>query len=193
MILGTGIDLIEVARIAASFEKFGERFVNRILLPAEIAYCLSHKRPAPFLAVRFAAKEAVSKAFGTGIGAALGWQDIEIRRRESGEPFVVLHGRGQELFEARGATRKITPPPRRFWKAEAERPKYLLAFDQPVGRNSFSGAADLANRGRGSKIPEKSYCKAARSCYYPRPLSEKPGAEFYQPLTDNRSLYGSTY
>ena len=103
MILGTGIDLIEVARIAASFEKFGERFVNRILLPAEIAYCLSHKRPAPFLAVRFAAKEAVSKAFGTGIGAALGWQDIEIRRRESGEPFVVLHGRGQELFEARGA------------------------------------------------------------------------------------------
>jgi holo-[acyl-carrier protein] synthase len=103
MILGTGIDLIEVARIAASFEKFGERFVNRILLPAEIAYCLSHKRPAPFLAVRFAAKEAVSKAFGTGIGASLGWQDIEIRRRESGEPFVVLHGKGQELFATRGA------------------------------------------------------------------------------------------
>jgi holo-[acyl-carrier protein] synthase len=105
MILGTGIDIIEVARIAASFEKFGERFVNRILLPDEIAYCLSHKRPAPFLAVRFAAKEAVSKAFGTGIGAALGWQDIEIRRKESGEPFVVLHGKGRELFAARGAQR----------------------------------------------------------------------------------------
>src|ERR1035437_2725290 len=103
MILGTGIDIIEVARIAASFEKFGERFVNRILLPDEIAYCLSHKRPAPFLAVRFAAKEAVSKAFGTGIGAALGWVDIEIRRKESGERFVVLHGKGQELLEARGA------------------------------------------------------------------------------------------
>jgi holo-[acyl-carrier protein] synthase len=103
MILGTGIDLIEVARIAFSFEKFGERFVNRILLPEEIAYCLSHKMPAPFLAVRFAAKEAVSKAFGTGIGAALGWQDMEIRRKESGEPFVVLHGRGRELFVARGA------------------------------------------------------------------------------------------
>ena len=99
MILGTGIDLIEVARIAASFEKFGDRFVNRILLPDEIAYSLAHKRPAPFLAVRFAAKEAVSKAFGTGIGAALGWQDIEIRRRESGEPFVILHGKGRELFE----------------------------------------------------------------------------------------------
>jgi holo-[acyl-carrier protein] synthase len=103
MILGTGIDIIEVARIAASFEKFGERFVNRILLPDEIAYCLKHRRPAPFLAARFAAKEAVSKAFGTGLGAQLGWRNIEIRRHESGEPFVVLHGKGQELFEARGA------------------------------------------------------------------------------------------
>lgn len=103
MILGTGIDIIEVARIAASFEKFGGKFVNRILLPDEIAYCLSHKNPAPFLAVRFAAKEAVSKAFGTGIGAALGWRDMEIRRKESGEPYVVLHGKGRELFAARGA------------------------------------------------------------------------------------------
>ena len=105
MILGTGIDIIEVARIEASFEKFGERFVNRILLPDEIAYCLAHRRPAPFLAARFAAKEAVSKAFGTGIGAQLGWHDIEIRRKESGEPFVVLHGKGAELFAARGATK----------------------------------------------------------------------------------------
>jgi len=103
MILGTGIDLIEVARIAASLEKFGDRLVNRILLPDELAYCRSHKNPAPFLAARFAAKEAVSKAFGTGIGAALGWQDIEVRRKETGSPFVVLHGRGQELFAARGA------------------------------------------------------------------------------------------
>lgn len=103
MILGTGIDIIEVARIAASYEKFGERFVNRILLPDEIAYCLAHRRPAPFLAARFAAKEAISKAFGTGIGAQLGWQDMEIRRKESGEPFVVLHGKGQELFKARSA------------------------------------------------------------------------------------------
>jgi holo-[acyl-carrier protein] synthase len=103
MILGTGIDLIEVARIAASYEKFGERFVNRILLPDEIAYCLQHRKPAPFLAVRFAAKEAISKSFGTGIGAELGWQDMEIRRKESGEPFVVLHGKGKTLFETRGA------------------------------------------------------------------------------------------
>ena len=103
MILGTGIDLVEVARIASSFEKFGTRFVNRILLPDEIAYCLSHKNPAPFLAARFAAKEAVSKAFGTGIGAQLGWHDQEIRRKETGEPYVVLHGKGAALFAARAA------------------------------------------------------------------------------------------
>jgi holo-[acyl-carrier protein] synthase len=103
MILGTGVDIIEVARIEASFQRFGERFVNRILLPDEIAYCLSHKNPGPFLAARFAAKEAISKAFGTGIGAALGWQDMEICKKESGEPFVVLHDNGKKLFEARGA------------------------------------------------------------------------------------------
>jgi holo-[acyl-carrier protein] synthase len=103
MILGTGIDIIEVARIASSYEKFGERFVNRILLPDEITYCLSHRNPAPFLAARFAAKEAISKAFGTGIGAALGWQDMEICKKESGKPFVILHGKGEKLFEMRGA------------------------------------------------------------------------------------------
>jgi holo-[acyl-carrier protein] synthase len=102
MILGVGIDIIEVARIKSSHEKFGERFLNRILLPNEIAYCLSHKFPAPFLAARFAAKEAISKAFGTGIGAQLSWQDMEVARRDSGEPWVILHGRGQELLKSRG-------------------------------------------------------------------------------------------
>ncbi len=107
MILGLGIDIIEVARIQASFEKFGDRFVNRILLPNEISYCLSHRVPGPFLAARFAAKEAISKAFGTGIGTELGWQDMEIARKESGEPYVILHGNGQSLFEARGAQRLL--------------------------------------------------------------------------------------
>lgn len=102
MVLGVGIDLIEIDRIQASYEKFGRRFVDRILLPDEIEYCLSHRQPGPFLAARFAAKEAVSKAFGTGIGAELGWHDMEVRKRESGEPYVVLHGKGQELLRARG-------------------------------------------------------------------------------------------
>jgi len=104
MILGVGIDIIEVARIRASHEKFGERFLKRILRPAEIAYCLSHRNPAPFLAARFAAKEAISKAFGTGIGRQLGWQDMEVGRKESGEPFVILHDGGQELLAERSGT-----------------------------------------------------------------------------------------
>ena len=103
MILGLGIDIIEVARISASLEKFGERFGQRILLPEEMAYCLSHRQPAPFVAARFAAKEAISKAFGTGIGAALGWRDMEIAHKPTGEPFVILHGKGKELFAARKA------------------------------------------------------------------------------------------
>lgn len=101
MILGTGMDVIEVARIAESHARFGERFLQRILRPAEIAYCLSMTRTGPHLAARFAAKEAVSKAFGTGIGTQLGWQDIEICRRDSGEPFVILHGAGLDLMRCR--------------------------------------------------------------------------------------------
>jgi holo-[acyl-carrier protein] synthase len=103
MVLGVGIDIIEVARIQAAQERFGERFLNRILHPAEIAYCVSHRSPGPFLAARFAAKEAISKAFGTGIGAELGWHDMEVCRKPSGEPFVVLHGNGPELLKQRGA------------------------------------------------------------------------------------------
>ncbi len=102
MIIGVGIDIIEVQRIQSSYEKFGERFLNRILHPNEVAYCLSHRSPAPFLAARFAAKEAISKAFGTGIGAELGWRDMEVGKRPSGEPFVVLHGGGEQLLQSRG-------------------------------------------------------------------------------------------
>jgi holo-[acyl-carrier protein] synthase len=103
MILGVGIDIIEVARVQASHKRFGERFLNRLLLADEIAYCLSHKNPAPFIAARFAAKEAISKAFGTGTGAQLGWRDMEIGRKKSGEPFVILHGNGKKLFKSRRA------------------------------------------------------------------------------------------
>jgi holo-[acyl-carrier protein] synthase len=73
-------------------------------LPDEIAYCLLHRRPGPFLAARFAAKEAISKAFGTGIGAQLGWKDMEIRRKDSGEPYVVLHGAAVGLLKACGGS-----------------------------------------------------------------------------------------
>src|SRR3974390_2637660 len=103
MILGIGIDIIEVGRIEASYQKLGELFIQRILHPNEISYCLSHRDSGPFLAARFAAKEAISKAFGTGIGAQLGWQDMEVARKPTGEPYVILHERGQALLQARGA------------------------------------------------------------------------------------------
>ncbi len=102
MILGVGTDIIEVERIRGSHERFGDRFLNRILRPAEIAYCLSHSLPAPHLAARFAAKEAISKAFGTGIGGELGWLDMEVARYESGQPYLILHDKGLALLAARG-------------------------------------------------------------------------------------------
>ncbi len=107
MILGIGIDIIEVERIQASYQRFGERFLNRILHPNEISYCMSYKVPAPFLAARFAAKEAISKAFGTGIGAQLGWHDMEVGRKESGEPFAILHDGGERLLQGRGGRRLL--------------------------------------------------------------------------------------
>ena len=101
MILGTGIDIIEVGRVMGLVERFGDRFLDRILLPAEIAYCRTHARPGPHIAARFAAKEAVSKAFGTGIGRFLGWHDIEIARHDSGEPFrgVARRSKGPRQLE----------------------------------------------------------------------------------------------
>jgi holo-[acyl-carrier protein] synthase len=98
MIVGIGIDVVEVQRIESAWKRFGARFADRILLPDESSYCLAHRNPAAFLAARFAAKEAVSKAFGTGIGPEIGWHDIEVRRRDSGQPYVALHGKGQDLF-----------------------------------------------------------------------------------------------
>jgi holo-[acyl-carrier protein] synthase len=97
-----GIDIVETTRIRDSLEKFGDRFLNRCFLPDEIVYCRSMKFPELHFAARFAAKEAISKALGTGIGKQLGWRDMEICKRQSGEPFVRLHGKGAELAQARG-------------------------------------------------------------------------------------------
>jgi holo-[acyl-carrier protein] synthase len=103
VILGIGIDIVEVSRISSACERFGDRFLKRILTPNELTYCLSQKHSAPHIAARFAGKEAISKAFGTGIGSQLGWQDIEILRRDSGEPYVLLQGAGARLMAIRGA------------------------------------------------------------------------------------------
>jgi holo-[acyl-carrier protein] synthase len=101
-VIGIGVDLVECARIEHSLERFGDKFLQRVFTQAEIEYSMSMKFPARHLAARFAAKEAVSKAFGTGIGKAMGWRNIDIRKRKSGEPFLVFSGPAQELAEKRG-------------------------------------------------------------------------------------------
>jgi holo-[acyl-carrier protein] synthase len=104
MILGVGIDLVEVDRIQSSVERFGERFLRRILRPGEIAYCQSHRYAAPHIAARFAAKEAISKAFGTGIGRELSWLDMEVAHHPGGQPYVILHNGGEGLLHRQDGT-----------------------------------------------------------------------------------------
>ncbi|MDP0489576.1 MAG: holo-ACP synthase [Verrucomicrobiota bacterium JB023] len=101
-LFGIGIDVVEVARIESSLEEFGDKFLNRIFTSREQSYCLRQKRPHLHLAARFAAKEAISKAFGTGIGKDVGWLDLEVVRKPSGEPGVELTGRAAAFFERNG-------------------------------------------------------------------------------------------
>jgi holo-[acyl-carrier protein] synthase len=106
-VLGIGIDLVECARIEHSIERFGDRFLHRVFTDGEIAYSTSMKYPARHLAARFAAKEAVSKAFGTGIGRSMGWRDIDVQKKPSGEPFLVFRGGAETLAKERGVTNAL--------------------------------------------------------------------------------------
>ena len=101
-VLGIGVDLVECERIQHSLDRFGEKFLHRVFTEGEIEYSLSMKFPARHLAARFAGKEAVSKAFGTGIGKAMGWRNIDIQKKPSGEPFLVFSGPAQDLATERG-------------------------------------------------------------------------------------------
>lgn len=107
IILGQGIDLVECGRIEESISRFGDRFLDRLFLPSERSYCGSQKFPHRHFAARFAAKEALSKAFGTGIGESLGWKDMEILRDQSGEPKIALHGKGLDLFQQKHGLRVL--------------------------------------------------------------------------------------
>lgn len=101
-VFGIGIDVVEVERIGSSMAEFGDRFAKRVFTDAERAYCDSQKRPELHYAARFAAKEAIAKAFGTGIGKELGWLDMEIIRKDSGEPQLILTGAGKDFAESQG-------------------------------------------------------------------------------------------
>jgi len=99
-VLGIGVDIVETVRIQSSLDRFGERFLRRVFTQGERDYCSAMPVPARHYGARFAAKEAVSKAFGTGIGSRIGWRDIEVKRKETGEPYILLHGPAAELAAA---------------------------------------------------------------------------------------------
>ncbi len=106
MILGLGVDLVEVARMEKALAR-GERIVKRLFTPGEIEYCRRHKEPARHFAARFAAKEAGMKALGTGWSNGVGWQNFEVRLDPRGRPHLLMSGRAAELAKAMGATHTV--------------------------------------------------------------------------------------
>ena len=105
-IIGTGIDLVENGRIEDMIKRWGSHFLDRVFSVEEQAYSNTKASPSHHLAGRFAVKEAVSKAFRTGIGPHFGWLDIEVERNaESGAPSVRLHGKADEYAVRMGVSR----------------------------------------------------------------------------------------
>jgi holo-[acyl-carrier protein] synthase len=106
MVLGVGTDLIETKRIEESIVRYGERFLERVFTPNEIAYCMrKRKNAAESFAARFAAKEAGAKALGTGISHGITWKELEVLREPSGRPTLHLSGRAAERAERMGVRR----------------------------------------------------------------------------------------
>ena len=101
-VIGLGCDLVEVERVSQVIERQGERFLEKVFTEEERAYCADKARPAPFYAARFAAKEAVSKCFATGIGEELGWKSVSVAHGPRGEPLVRLDAHGEELLRKVG-------------------------------------------------------------------------------------------
>ena len=113
MIYGIGTDICDVRRIAATFERQGERFARKVLSDAEFAVWQARsarwpQRGISYLATRFSAKEAFSKAVGMGIRIPMSWRMCEIANARSGKPEIVLHGVLKEWFEAEGLTAHVT-------------------------------------------------------------------------------------
>lgn len=102
MIYGVGTDIIEIARIAATLQRFGERFAQRILCEPELRRFESHRQPASYLAKRFAAKEAFTKALGTGIHAPANWHGVWVGNLRSGKPVLEFSAPLATLMKARG-------------------------------------------------------------------------------------------
>jgi holo-[acyl-carrier protein] synthase len=105
MIIGTGVDVVEIARLRNTLERLKDRFIQRVFTPEEQQFCNQHRDPAPHYAARFAAKEAVFKALGTGWAKGVTWQDVEVLRQPREAPTLSLHGEAQRLTQSMGTTR----------------------------------------------------------------------------------------
>ena len=101
-VLAHGIDMVDCDRLAEAVSRHGRRFLERVFTPVELDYCLGKKRQTEHLAGRFAAKEAVLKALGTGWRKGIQWTDVEIRSSPSGRPAVHLSGRCREIADEMG-------------------------------------------------------------------------------------------
>jgi holo-[acyl-carrier protein] synthase len=104
VLIGLGADVIEVERIRGVMDRQGERFLSRVFTDEEREYCSRMAQPHKHLAARFAAKEAVSKCFTTGIGAELGWKSVSVCHGPRNQPLVRLDEKGQALLREAGAT-----------------------------------------------------------------------------------------
>ena len=107
MIVGMGVDMAEVSRVRAAIERHGERFLQRVFTPVEIAYCRKYKDCYDRFAARFAAKEAAMKALGTGWRRGVTWRDFEISNLPSGKPCLRLSGKALEIYRSLGGMRLL--------------------------------------------------------------------------------------
>jgi len=105
MIIGSGIDMVEIRRIQRSIDRYGRRFLDRVFTGAEQAYCQRKRNSAESFAARFAAKEAGAKALGTGISYGVSWLEIEVVREPSGRPSLQFHGRAAKIAAQMGFAR----------------------------------------------------------------------------------------
>ena len=102
MIFGVGTDIAEVARVRQTYERFGERFVDRLLMPEERSLFEGSKWPVRFLAMRFAGKEAAVKALGTGFRHGMWIRDVGVVNNERGRPLIIFSARGIEVCKRLG-------------------------------------------------------------------------------------------
>jgi len=103
MIIGTGIDIVEIGRMRKILEgTLKDRFLRRLFTPEEQQFCLARRDPVPHFSARFAAKEAFFKALGTGCAHGTAWLEVQVRRQEGGAPAILLQGTALQLSIARG-------------------------------------------------------------------------------------------